>query len=343
MRTFLTTAFVIATVLATGSARAATPGPACREACAPRIARDCGTAGRRGFGKCKRKLVRACKKTTPAIACSLDASPGDTGTSGGGTQGGGTPNGGLAARITAALANKLVSMGSSQFFDSGSITESDDMTLCGSGHVHLVVTTITETFDPNFSNSFDDTKTFDGTWSVQVGSGAAVLELATGDPEPRRFAVEVDAAGTVRLDGNVATVSDAGGACGVPPGTGGGSSGGTVDVVQRVTQKLGDEAIVLEETNTGSGRRTTAMVLCASGRYALEIDVEINPGVEVSTQGDWSVRLDGDTPVLDLAGEGTQPTRSFAITFDATGTPLMNATPAQSGDPSVVQQVCPTL
>ncbi len=27
--------------------------------------------GAKGFGKCRRKLVRACKKSTPEIACSL--------------------------------------------------------------------------------------------------------------------------------------------------------------------------------------------------------------------------------------------------------------------------------
>jgi hypothetical protein len=85
------------------------------------------------------------------------------------------------------------------------------------------------------------------------------------------------------------------------------------------------------------------MVLCASGRYALQIDATVLPGVEVSTQGDWSVRLDGATPVLDLAGEATQPTRSFDLTSDAAGNALMNGIPVQTGDPSVVSQVCPTL
>ena len=333
MRTFLTTALVIAAALAGGAAQAATPGPTCRAACAPRIARDCGIPGIRGFGKCKRKLVRACKKTTPESACRVSplGGPGNPP-----PDGGSSSNDDVVTRIENALANKLVSTGSSQFFSSGSITETDDMTLCGSHQVHLVVTTITSTS----LNTFDSTETFDGTWSVQVDAGAATLELAVGEPQPRRFAVAVDAAGTVFIDGNEATVSDASGACGSGPGPGtppGESS------VEEITQALRDQVLLLEETNIGFGTRITAMVLCASGRYALEIDASVFPGVEVSTSGDWSVRLESTTPILDLAGENGQPTRSFTLGSDAAGNLTMNGIVAQVGDATLVPQVCPGL
>jgi hypothetical protein len=155
MRTFLQTAILIATLIAAARSFAATPGPTCRAACAPRIERDCGVPGVKGFGKCKRKLVRACRKSTPESACTIQT-----------VLGGGSGTG-LAVDVTAALANKLVSHGSDQFFSGGSIVETDDMTLCGSGSVHLVVTTITTTTFDDFSS----TDTFDGTWTVTVASG----------------------------------------------------------------------------------------------------------------------------------------------------------------------------
>ena len=174
---------------------------------------------------------------------------------------------------------------------------------------------------------------------MTVASGAATLELNVGEPEPRRFAVTVDAAGNVVVDGRTADVSDASGACGA--GTPGG--GGSGDVVQEATQLLTDRAVFLEEDNIGFGHRVTAMVLCASGRYALEIDASVFPGVEVSTSGDWSVVLDGGDPVLRLAGEGNQPTRTFTLANDANGNLTMNGVNVQVGDPASVGQVCPTL
>jgi len=334
MKTFLQAAVLIATLIAAARSFAATPGPTCRAACAPRIERDCGVPGAKGFGKCKKKLVRACRKSTPESACSLQTVLG--GDSGGGSGGGsGT---GLAADVTAALANKLVSHGSDRFFSSGSIVETDDMTLCGSGSVHLVVTTITTTTLDDFSS----TDTFDGTWTVTVASGAATLELNVGEPQPRRFAVAIDATGNVVIDGRTADLSDASGACGTggTPG-GGGTTGG--DPVQQATQLLTDQALFFAEDNIGFGHRVTAMVLCASGRYALEIDASVFPGVEVSTSGNWTVVQDGPDLVLRLAGEGNQPTRTFTLANGPSGNLTMNGIDVQAGDTATVGQVCPTL
>ena len=52
MRTLLATALTLTVILLAGTARATTPGPECRQACAPRIAQDCGTPGLSGFSKC---------------------------------------------------------------------------------------------------------------------------------------------------------------------------------------------------------------------------------------------------------------------------------------------------
>ena len=339
MRTFLILILTLSTLLIGGSAGAATPGPVCRASCAPRIARDCGIPGIKGFAKCKRKLMRACKRTTPETACTVtplgQPGGGDGGSNGGGGNDPG-PNDSLASTIEAALANKLVSFGSSQFFSSGSITETNDMTLCASRRLHLVVTTITSTS----LDTFDSTETFDGTWSIEVDGGSGTLALDVGEAALRRFAVSVDGAGTVFIDGQEATVDDASGACGgaePEPGTPGG------DLVGQITQALADRVLVLEETNTGFGRRITAMVLCASGRYGLEIDASVFPGVEVSTSGDWIVRLESTTPILDLAGEGGEPTRSFTLGEDVAGNLTMNGIVAQLGEASLVAELCPSL
>jgi hypothetical protein len=342
MRLFLQAATLIVSLVLAIPSFAATPGPACRAACAPRIERDCGAPGVKGFGKCKKKLVRACRRSTPETACALQTILG--GSSGGGGGGGGTTggNGGLAATVTAALADKLVSHGTDQFFSSGSIVETDDMTLCGSGSVHLIVTTITTTTLDDFSS----TDTFDGTWTVSVAGGVATLELNVGEAQPRRFAVAVDAAGNVVIDGRTADVSDASVPCGAGGPNGGGTTGGGTtggDLAQEATQLLTDHAVFFEEDNIGFGHRVTAMVLCASGRYALEIDASVFPGVEVSTSGDWSVVLDGGAPVLRLAGTGAQPTRDFALANDAAGNLTMNGANVQVGNADLVGQVCPTL
>jgi hypothetical protein len=353
MRAFLTTIPILTALLAGGPVEAATPGPVCRAACAPRIAQDCGIPGVRGFGKCKKKLVRACKRTTPEAACTVrplgqpdDDGDGGGAGGGGGSDGGGTGGGGggsqdgeLAGRIERAIANTLLSVGSTEFFSSGTITETNDMTLCASHQLTLVVTTVTSTSIGDISNTFDSTETFDGTWSIEVDGGAATLALAVGEPQPRRFAIEVDAAGTVFLDGREAAVGDASGACGggTEPGTPGS------DAVQQITQALADHVFVLEETNLGFGRRTTAILLCSSGRYAIEIDASVFPGVEVSTSGDWSVRLEQTTPLLELAGEGGEPTRTFILAEDADGNLTLNGILAQLGSAGLPAELCPGL
>jgi hypothetical protein len=163
-----------------------------------------------------------------------------------------------------------------------------------------------------------------------------------GEPEPRRFAVALDAAGNVVIDGRTADVSDASGACGAgTPGGGGGTPGG--DLAQQATQLLTDQALFFAEDNIGFGHRVTTMVLCASGRYALEIDASVFPGVEVSTSGSWAVVQDGGDLVLRLAGEGNQPTRTFTLANGPAGNLTMNGINVQAGDTAIVGQVCPTL
>jgi hypothetical protein len=62
----------MALTLAPG-AEASTPRRACRQACAPRIEEQCGSLGGRPVRQCRRRLVRACRQTTPAVACTTTA------------------------------------------------------------------------------------------------------------------------------------------------------------------------------------------------------------------------------------------------------------------------------
>lgn len=50
-------------------AGARTPGAVCRRECAPRIAEQCGGLAGRELKRCRKPLVKACKLSTPQIAC----------------------------------------------------------------------------------------------------------------------------------------------------------------------------------------------------------------------------------------------------------------------------------
>jgi hypothetical protein len=51
-------------------AAARTPGPVCRRECGSRVAEQCDGLGARAFRTCRKSVVRACKRTDPAVACS---------------------------------------------------------------------------------------------------------------------------------------------------------------------------------------------------------------------------------------------------------------------------------
>jgi len=407
-----------------GTVHAVTDGPTCRAECAPRIEEQCGSL-QRGFKKCKRKLVRACKGSDPVVACTttadmtraledrllrveadgsaaafdltlcaagsfvddassgawsvrivggalaleLDADGGETrrlavqrnaagiirldgrpATSedeggacsdqparprpGDDGQGGQNP-GSDAADVTAALGDKILTISSDSFFSSGSIVETQEMSLCASGSVRLLVTTITSSSAGTFSSE----DTFDGTWSVTRVNGVQTLELQTGEPEPRRFAVEV-ANGQILLDGQVAEVAPNAECAGAgQPGT---DDGGEADaVIARLTAKITDQVVILEETNLGFGTRTTSFALCGSRRYLLEVEVSAAPGSVQQEIGSWSIRLEQGQPALVLAADDGSE-QVFVFTFDGTSI-LLNGIVAQAGDIAAIAQVCPGL
>jgi hypothetical protein len=338
-------AMVIGAVLL-GSAEAKTPGPICKEECGPRIEQDCGSLRGKARRRCRRGLMRACKQTTPELACALDAGSGVGGGSGrgsGGAGGSGSHNGGsqneAVQAITALLGNKLVTLGSSEFFSSGSITRTQKIRLCSSGSVLLVETTITSTTGlGDIDNTFDDTKTFDGTWRVRFVAGAPVLELDLGEAEPRQLAITQDDQGRLFLDGTRADIEDAT-ECGGTPGQPGGTTG-TPDVVQQVTEALGGHALIVTETNVGFGTRTTVIVLCTSSRYVKDVTVSAVPGQLQESIGAWQVQLDGSQPVLVLTDDRTGGVTRFTIGTDAQQNVLLNGLAATEGDASAVPGIC---
>jgi hypothetical protein len=333
-------AMVIGAVLA-GAAEAKTPGPVCRQECAPRIERDCGSLRGKARRKCRRQLVRSCKQTTPELACGLEQSGGANGGRGGSDGPAGPGSEGQAVQsITEALGNKLVTLESSRFFSSGSITESQQMRLCSSGAVDLVVTTITSTTGlGDIDNTFDDTKTFDGTWRVRLVAGAPVLELDVGEAEPRQLAITQDDQGGLFLDGTRAEIADGAAECGGAPGQAGGGSG-AADVAQQVSQALAGHALILTEDNAGFGRRTTAIVLCGSGRYVKDVTVSAAPGRVDESIGAWVVELDAGQPVLVLTDDATGAATRLTIGTDAQQNVLLNGRVATEGDPSAVPGIC---
>jgi hypothetical protein len=343
-------AMAIGMVLA-GAAGATTAGPVCKQECAARMERDCGSLHGKARRKCRRQLVRACKATTPELACSLDAdASGDPGSS---PAAGGSGNGAVQA-LTAALGNKLVTLDSNRFFSSGSITETRKLQLCGSGSASLVDTTITTTTGLDIDDTFDDTQTFAGTWRVQLVGGSAVLELDLGEPQPRQLAITRDGQGALFLDGARAEVDDAAAECGgaapSPGGTGGSDptsgsdpTGGSSDPVAQVTQALAGHAMILTETNAGFGTRTTTIVLCASGRYVKDVTVSALPGRVQETIGAWAVQLGSSAPVLALTADGTGADGRFTVTADAQGNLLLNGLAVAEGDASAVPAICAQL
>ena len=406
-----------------GTVLAVTAGPTCRAACAPRIEEQCGSL-QRGFKKCRKKLVRACKGSDPAVACTttadvtraledrllrveadgsdaafdvtlcaagsfvedastgawsvrivdgalaleLDADAGPTRRLGvqrsaagdirldgrrttsedeggacndqparprPGDDGQGDQNpGDDAAGVTAALGDKILTISSDSFFSSGSIVETQEMSLCASGSMRLLVTTITSSSAGTFSSE----ESFDGTWSVTRVNGVQTLELQTGEPQPRRLAVEV-ANGQILLDGQVADVAPNGQCAGGQPGT---DDGGEADaVIARLTAKITDQVVILEETNLGFGTRTTSFALCGSRRYLLEVEVSAAPGSVQQEIGSWSIRLEQGQPALVLAADDGSE-QVFVFTFDGTSI-LLNGIVAQAGDIAAIAQVCPGL
>ena len=247
--------------------------------------------------------------------------------------------------VSAALGDKILTVSSDSFFSSGTIVQTQEMGLCASGSFHLVVTTVTSTTIGDFSDTVDSEDVFDGTWSVRQIDGVQTLELVTGEPEPRRFAVEV-VNGQILLDGKAPDVSPntacGSSASGQPGQPGDGNGGQGDDPVAQLAATLTNQVVVLEESNAGFGTETTSFALCSSGRYLLDFETSAAPGRVREEIGNWSIRLQQDQPVLVLAADDGGG-EVFAITTDAQDNILLNGLLAQSGSADAIAAICPGL
>jgi hypothetical protein len=155
-----------------GEAR--TPGRTCRTECAPRIEEQCGALAGGARRRCQRPLLRACKATTPAIACETTAD------------------------LTRELADRKVRL---------SNAVQTELTLCESRQFLLIE--LPPNFDPNDPSVGNQAF---GTWAVHLAGGALGLVLADQQAEaPRRL--ERDGAGTLLVDGVPAELDDAAATC----------------------------------------------------------------------------------------------------------------------------------
>jgi hypothetical protein len=174
MRLLATILVLGSTIFTSSLAAARTSGPACRSACAPRIAEQCGGLAGPALRRCRRPLLRACKATTPAIACET------------------------AEDLTRELADHEV-----QLADDGQTT----ITLCQNRQFLLIA--LPPNFDPNDPSVGDEAF---GTWSVHiVGSGLGLVLADQQADAPRRL--ERNAAGTLLVDGVAAELADAATTC----------------------------------------------------------------------------------------------------------------------------------
>lgn len=137
-------AFGLGILWTAGSGGAATPGAVCRVVCAPRIAEQCAFLTKRALKACRKPVLRACRETTPAVAC------------------------GTSAELLRELGDRLV------IVPDQTQGTSRDITLCATGDFRLRELLADGTDAPEVV----------GQWNVRVAGGRLVLDLAGQGPLP---------------------------------------------------------------------------------------------------------------------------------------------------------------
>ena len=304
----------IGAIFFAGAAEAATSGAVCRAECVPRIDEQCGTVRSRARQACRRQLVQACKQTSPTVACTTTSD------------------------MTLALADRSFALGAG----SGAAVSSGQLTLCADGRFAFLGAS--------------------GTWEVTIASGELRLQLRA-DPAPgsitdgtsntiqlsegQQFRVARAEDDVVLFDDVPVDAADAGAACSgsLPkngaPGRPLRGSGDTADPVRQLSAALAGHALVVEE-NIGLGRRTTIIVLCASGRHALEVAVSAARGPAQAGAGTWSAGFVDGQPILTLVDDGGAG-RQFVIGADDEGGLFLDGVTVSEGDSTAVPGICARL
>jgi hypothetical protein len=249
---------------------------------------------------------------------------------------GGGPDAARPREVEDLIANKSLRVDFTRTVTGGTITDRHDMTLCGTGGVRLQVTQITSGVFGN--GRIDD---FEGTWSVQLDRDGVFLQLelddtTAGTTETRRFALEVGDDGSISIEGNPATLSDASQACGVLSP----AEQADRELSGRLKGALRDRVLVTVRTNGTGGQRTSVLVLCTSGHFGLEVTDSGPPVAAQTTTGRFSVRVENGAATLSLDPDSTAGTIEFSVGLDDAGNVLLNGAPASVGDTGLVAQTC---
>jgi hypothetical protein len=247
------------------TAQAATPGPECRSACAPRIAEQCAGKTGRDLRRCRRPLLRACRATTPEIACPSSAD------------------------LTRALGDRQLQL-------SGDTT----LLLCEDGRF-LLRGLVNGTFPTPLPNPVD----LFGSWSIVAGDGGLAIDLSANTPLPRRRDLPIarDAGGGFVVEGVPAADTDATAACGPPPPIVGDTPDDPADPerVLAVTRAITDRELLVDTTDASGQTVNQQLTLCSSG--ALRVATLSQTGttaVAANDRGSWTIDETGASIELTL-------------------------------------------
>jgi hypothetical protein len=292
MRYWTTHLALTLALAAAGLAGAATPAPECRSACVPRIAEQCGTRSGRAHRRCRRPLLRACRRTTPDLGC---PSTGD---------------------LTRALGDRLLTF-----------STDDVLHLCADGTFaqtppHLVSPRPTPTPTPPAPVPA-------GLWSVVVDGDGLALDLGAGTTRERRISIAPTADGFL-VDGASVADSDATAACAAgtvpaPPVP----TGPLPDPARAlaVARAVTDRLLTVDGVDAAGSPQEQDLTLCSSGGARV---ATIDGGVGRSDSGTWTVDDTGTSIELSLAAGLAQS--SFGVDVLADGTIRVNGTTATVSD-----------
>jgi hypothetical protein len=261
---FSTTTLALGLALFSGSvaAQAATPGPECRSACAPRIAEQCGGKTGRDLRRCRRPLLRACRATTPDLACPSSAD------------------------LTRALGDRQLQL-----------SADTRLLLCEDGRF-LLRGQVNSSFPTPLPNPLE----LFGSWSVVVGDGGLAIDLSANTPLPRRRDLPVarDANGGFVVEGAPAPDTDATAECAPPPPPVvpvAPEDPADPERVLAVTRAITDRALVVNAIGVSGDPEHQKLTLCSNGTLRVST---LSANAAADDRGSWTIDETGTSIELTL-------------------------------------------
>jgi hypothetical protein len=269
-----TTLLILALTAAT--ATAATPGPECRLACAPRIEEQCGGRVGRELRRCRRPLLRACRATTPGTACPSSA------------------------ELTRALGDRRLEL-----------SADTTLRLCADGR--FVLGGPVNVFVPVPGPAPVEVT---GSWRVIVAGDALAIDLAANVPLPRRRELRVEraVAGGFVVDGAAVSDADATSECVVaPPLPPVVDDPGDPERVLAVARAVTDRTLIVESTDAAGRPVSEQLRLCGSGAVRVATVVA---DVARNDAGTWTIDAAGSSIELALEDGLVAPTFVVTVLDD---------------------------